>query len=113
MSSLAGCQPRALEVAGSNPAGPTISICFCGCKISVATIKLSCYKLPNIQETRIELRIGFLKKLKESTEKAIDKGVDIEKKGIEKGAEVGTKAYDDAKEAAQKGRDKARENSDK
>ena len=25
LSSLAGCQPRALEVAGSNPAGPTTS----------------------------------------------------------------------------------------
>ena len=26
LSSLAGCQPRALEVAGSNPAGPIVSL---------------------------------------------------------------------------------------
>ena len=37
--------------------------------------------------------MGFLKKLRESSEKA-----------VEKGAEVGTKAYDGTKEAVQKGR---------
>lgn len=53
--------------------------------------------------------MGFLKKLKETTEKAVDKGAELGKKGIEKGAEVGTKAYDGAREAADKGRNKARE----
>ncbi len=55
------------------------------------------------------LYMGFLKKLKETTERAVDKGAELGKKGIEKGAEVGTKAYDSAKEAADKGRNKARE----
>ena len=57
----------------------------------------------------IFLDMGILKKLKETTEKAVDKGAELSKKGIEKGAEVGTKAYDSAKEAAEKGRHKARE----
>jgi len=55
------------------------------------------------------LKMGFLKKVKERAEKAVDKGAELGKKGIEKGAEVGTKAYDSAKEAAEKGRNKARE----
>jgi tetratricopeptide (TPR) repeat protein len=46
--------------------------------------------------------MGFLKKLKETAEK-----------GIEKGAELGTKGYDAAKDAAGKGHEKARQlNSD-
>jgi hypothetical protein len=53
--------------------------------------------------------MGFLKKLRETTEKAVDKGAELGKKGIEKGAEVGTKAYDGTKEAVEKGRAKARE----
>ena len=43
--------------------------------------------------------MGFLKKLKDTAEK-----------GIEKGAELGTKGYDGAKDAAKKGYDKAKEN---
>jgi len=52
--------------------------------------------------------MGILKKLKESSEKAVEKGAEIGKKGIEKGTEVGTKAYDGTKEAVQKGQVKAR-----
>ena len=53
--------------------------------------------------------MGFLKKLKDTTEKALDKGTEIGKMGLEKGAEVGTKAYDGTKEAVETGIDKARE----
>lgn len=42
--------------------------------------------------------MGFLKKLKETAEK-----------GIEKSVELGTKGYDSAKDAAKKGYDKARD----
>ncbi len=52
--------------------------------------------------------MGLLKKLKKTTEKAVDKGTELGKKGIEKGAEVSTKAYDGTKEAVEKGRKKAR-----
>jgi len=52
--------------------------------------------------------MSVLKKLKETTEKAIDDGAELGKKGIEKGAEVSTKAYDDMNEAVEKGRTKAR-----
>lgn len=55
--------------------------------------------------------MGFLKKLKETTEKPVEKGAELAKKGVEKGAEVGTKAYDGVKEGVEKGRDKAREKS--
>lgn len=64
----------------------------------------------NILDYRtVFLDMGFLKRLKETTEKAVDKGAELGRKGIEKGAEVGTKAYDGAKEAAEKGHHKARE----
>jgi hypothetical protein len=53
--------------------------------------------------------MGFLKKLKESSEKAVEKGAELGKKGVEKGAEVGTRAYDGTKEAIEKGQKKARE----
>lgn len=53
--------------------------------------------------------MGFLKKLRESSEKAVEKGTELGKKGIEKGAEVGTKAYDGTKEALEKGQAKARQ----
>ena len=46
--------------------------------------------------------MGFLKKLKDTTEQGLEKGVDLGKKGVEKGAEVGTKAYDGTKDACQK-----------
>ena len=46
--------------------------------------------------------MGFLKKLKDTAEK-----------GIEKGAELGTKGYDGAKDAAKKGYDKAKEDKKK
>lgn len=48
--------------------------------------------------------MGFLKKIKDSTEK----GEDLGKQGIEKGAEIGTKAYDGTKDAAKKGHEKAK-----
>jgi len=51
--------------------------------------------------------MGFLKKIKDTAEKGVDKGVDLGKKGVEKG-EVGTKAYDGTKDAAKKGVDKAK-----
>ena len=53
--------------------------------------------------------MGFLKKLKESSEKAVEKGAELGKKGVEKGAEDGTRAYDGTKEAIEKGQKKARE----
>ena len=53
--------------------------------------------------------MGFLKKLKESSEKALVKGTELGKKGVEKGAEVGTKAYDGTREAIEMGQKKARE----
>ena len=46
--------------------------------------------------------MGFLKKIKDTTEQGLEKGVDLGKKGVEKGAEVGTKAYDGTKDACQK-----------
>ena len=53
--------------------------------------------------------MGFLKKMKDTAEKGVEKGADLGKKGIEKGAEVGTKAYDGTKDAAKKGHEKAKE----
>jgi hypothetical protein len=44
--------------------------------------------------------MGFLKKIKDTAEKGVDKGADLGKKGIEKGSELGTKAYDGTKDAA-------------
>ena len=35
--------------------------------------------------------MGFLKKLKDTAEKGVEKGADLGKKGIEKGTEVETK----------------------
>jgi hypothetical protein len=35
--------------------------------------------------------MGFLKKIKDTAENSVEKGVDLGKKGVEKGAEVGTK----------------------
>ncbi len=52
--------------------------------------------------------MGFLKKIKDTAEKGMDKGVDLGKQGVEKGAEIGTKAYDGTKDAAKKGVDKAK-----
>ena len=52
--------------------------------------------------------MGFLKKIKDRTEKAVDKGAELGQKGIEKGAEMGTKAYDSTKEAIDKGKNRAR-----
>lgn len=43
--------------------------------------------------------MGFLKKLKDTAEK-----------GVEKGAELGTKGYEGTKDAAKKGHDKAKGN---
>ena len=54
------------------------------------------------------INMGFLKKLKNTAEKGVDKGVDLGKKGVEKGTEVGTKAYDGTKGAAKKGHDKTK-----
>jgi hypothetical protein len=50
--------------------------------------------------------MGILKKLKKSSEEAVDKGAELGRKGIEKGAELGTLGYEGA-DAAQKGHDKA------
>ncbi|MDH3278690.1 MAG: hypothetical protein OEL84_02295 [Nitrosopumilus sp.] len=47
--------------------------------------------------------MGFLKKVKNTAEKSVEKGTYLGKKGIEKGAEVGTKGYDGTKDAAKKG----------
>ena len=52
--------------------------------------------------------MGFLKKIKDTAEKGVEKGTDLGKKGIEKGTEVGTKAYDGTKDAAKKGHDKVK-----
>ena len=49
-----------------------------------------------------------MKKLKDTAEKGVEKGVEAGKKGVEKGAEVGTKAYDGTK-AAKNGHEKAKE----
>ena len=43
--------------------------------------------------------MGFLKKIKDTAEKGVEKGTDLGKQGIEKGAELGTKGYDGAKDA--------------
>ena len=56
------------------------------------------------------ISIGFLKKLKDTAESGVEKGVDLGKKGVEKGAEVGSKAYDGTKDAAKKSVDKAKNN---
>ena len=53
--------------------------------------------------------MGFLKKMKDTAEKGVEKGADLGKKGVEKGAEVGTKAYGGTKDATKKGHDKAKE----
>jgi hypothetical protein len=53
--------------------------------------------------------MGFLKKLKETTEKVVDKGAEVGEKGVEKGAEVGTNVYDGTKDAVERGSNKARE----
>ena len=50
--------------------------------------------------------MGFLKKLRDTTEKTVDKGAEISNKG----AEVWTKAYDWTEEASEKGRDIAHKN---
>ncbi len=55
-----------------------------------------CTRIFYLQEHDIQ-NMGFLKKLKDTAEK-----------GIEKGAELGTKGYDSAKDAAKKGYDKAK-----
>ena len=52
--------------------------------------------------------MGFLKKLKDTAEKSVEKGADLGKQGIEKGTELGTKGYEGAKDAAKKGHDKAK-----
>jgi len=52
--------------------------------------------------------MGFLKKLKDTAEKGVEKGTDLGKQGIEKGAELGTKGYEGTKDAAKKGHDKAK-----
>ena len=52
--------------------------------------------------------MGFLKKIKDTAESGVEKGVDLGKKGVEKGAEVGTKAYEGTKDAAKKGHEKAK-----
>jgi hypothetical protein len=52
--------------------------------------------------------MGFLKKLKDTAEKGVEKGTDLGKQGVEKGAELGTKGYDGAKDAAKKGHEKAK-----
>ena len=52
--------------------------------------------------------MGFLKKLKDTAEKGVEKGADLGKKGVEKGAELGTKGYEGTKDAAKKGHDKAK-----
>lgn len=44
--------------------------------------------------------MGFLKKLKDTTEKSVEKGTELSKKGIEKSAELGTKGYHGAKQVA-------------
>ena len=46
--------------------------------------------------------MGFLKKLKDTAEKGVEKGTDLGKKGVEKGTELGTKGYDGVKESAKK-----------
>ncbi len=46
--------------------------------------------------------MGFLKKIKDTAEKGVEKGTDLGKKGIEKGSELGTKGYEGAKESAKK-----------
>ena len=57
--------------------------------------------------TIIEL-MGFLKKLKDTAEKGVEKGTDLGKQGVEKGAELGTRGYEGTKDAAKKGHDKAK-----
>ena len=52
--------------------------------------------------------MGFLKKIKETAEKGVEKGTDLGKQGVEKGAELGTKGYEGTKDAAKKGHDKAK-----
>ena len=37
--------------------------------------------------------MGFLKKIKDTAEKGVEKGTDLGKQGVEKGAELGTKGY--------------------
>ncbi len=44
----------------------------------------------------------FLKKIKDTAEKGVEKGTELGKQGIEKGAELGTKGYEGTKDACQK-----------
>ncbi|MFB5645084.1 MAG: hypothetical protein ACE5R3_00635 [Nitrosopumilaceae archaeon] len=53
--------------------------------------------------------MGFLKKLKDTAEKGVEKGSDLGKKGIEKGTELGTKGVKSASESAKKGYKKGKQ----
>jgi hypothetical protein len=44
--------------------------------------------------------MGFLKKLKDTTEQGVGKGVGLGKKDVEKCVEDGTKVYDETKDTA-------------